>query len=274
MHQKDFSKIKSMNVHSDIVYANQTDETSYCEHRFEGHTAKMISTQTRGVGVNRNLALTYATGKYCLFADDDIIYRDDLEKTVVSEFEAHPDADVFIFHLETDDPNRPQRQYAKTRRVLPWDRMPWGGFRVAIRLSSVQKANLWFTTLFGGGCIFPSGEDSLWLIEAKRKGLRFYVSDKTIGFISFADSSWFTGYDAKYFYGRGALCRAAHPIMYPFWNLYFSVRVKGDKKLSRKDKMTLMKAGNKGYLTLTGFSEYEKVSKDNEQCRTKKQSDM
>lgn len=257
MHQKDFSKIISMNVHSDIVYANQTDETSYREHLFEGHTAKMISTQTRGVGVNRNLALAYATGKYCLFADDDIVYRDNLEQSVVSEFEAHPDADVFIFHLETDDKLRPQRRYSKTRKVHPWDRMPWGGFRVAIRLSSVKKANLWFSTIFGGGCIFPSGEDSLWLIEAKRKGLRFYVSDKTIGSISFAESSWFTGFDAKYFYGRGALCRAAHPIAYPFWNLYFSVRVKGDEKLSWKDKMTLLKAGNRGYTTLTGFSEYD-----------------
>ena len=42
MHQNDFSKIKEMNVHSNIVYANQADYTSYEEYEFEGHTAKMI----------------------------------------------------------------------------------------------------------------------------------------------------------------------------------------------------------------------------------------
>ena len=35
MHQNDFSKIKEMNVHSDIVYANQCDHTSFEEIKFE-----------------------------------------------------------------------------------------------------------------------------------------------------------------------------------------------------------------------------------------------
>ena len=255
MHQKDFSLLARMNVHSDIVYANQTDETSYAELAFEGHRARMISTQTRGVGLNRNLALSCATGDVCLFADDDAVYADGLEQTVLTAFAAQPDADVFIFHLDTDDPARPQKRYAQTRRVRPWDRMPWGCFRVAVRLSSVRKANLWFTTLFGGGCLFPAGEDSLWLLEAKRKGLRFYVSDQTIGSISFADSTWFTGYDEKYFYGRGALVRAMHPVAFPLWDLYFCLRVKGKAGLRLRDKLRLLRAGNRGFEELRGFSE-------------------
>lgn len=256
MHQKDFSKIAEMNVHSDIVYANQTDTTSYAEHVFEGHTAKMISTQTRGVGVNRNLALTYATGEYCLFADDDVVYGENVEQKVIGEFEAHPDADVFIFHLAADNAQRQQKRYKKTRRVAPWERMPWGGVRIAVKLSSIRKANIWFSTLFGGGCLFPSGEDSLWLMEARRKGLRFYVSDQTIGSVSFGDSSWFTGFDERYFYGRGALLRAAHPATFFLWDLYFLVRVKG--KLTLKEKLRWMLAGNEGYVKMQGFSEYEK----------------
>ena len=82
MHQNDFSKLTEMNVHSDIVYANQCDHTSYEEIEFEGHTAKMISTTTRGVGINRNLALTYATADICLMADDDVTYTDDMEQRV------------------------------------------------------------------------------------------------------------------------------------------------------------------------------------------------
>ena len=47
MHQNDFSKIKEMNIRSDVVFANQCDHTNYEELEFEGHIAKMISTQTK-----------------------------------------------------------------------------------------------------------------------------------------------------------------------------------------------------------------------------------
>ena len=258
MHQNDFSKIKEMNIHSNVVFANQCDRTSYEEIEFEGHTAKMISTQTRGVGVNRNLALTYANAEYCLFADDDLKYVDGLEDIVVSEFEAHPDADIFIFHLDTDDEKRKQVSYSKTRKHGRFERMPWGGVRIAVRLSSVRKANVWFTTLFGGGCVFPSGEDSTWLIEAKRKGLKFYVSDKTIGTVSFEESTWFTGADEKFYFGKGAFYAANHPKSISLWMLYFALRTRNAGELTFSEKIKWMKIGKKGYREMKGFSEFIK----------------
>ena len=42
MHQKDFSKIEQMNIHSDVVFANQADDTRYDEYEFKGKKAKMI----------------------------------------------------------------------------------------------------------------------------------------------------------------------------------------------------------------------------------------
>ena len=107
-------------------------------------------------------------------------YVDNLEEIVLREFDTHPDANVFVFNLETDG-DRKQKKYDQTRKCGKFERMPWGGCRIAVRLNSVRKANVWFTTLFGGGCIFPSGEDSMWLLDAKRKGLTFYVSKETIG---------------------------------------------------------------------------------------------
>ena len=148
MHQNDFSKIKEMNIHSDVVFANQSDHTSYEELEFDGYTAKMISTETRGVGINRNFSLMYATADICLFADDDVVYNDDYKDVILSEFDAHPDADVFIFHFDTDS-ERKQVKYPKTKKCGRFSRLPWGGIRIAFRLSSVKKAKVNFTTLFG-----------------------------------------------------------------------------------------------------------------------------
>ena len=203
MHQSDFSKIKEMNIHSDVIFANQADCVAKDILTFEEHTAMMITTDTRGVGINRNVALMYADADICLFADDDVTYVDGLEEVVVAEFEAHPDADIMIFHLDTDDQVRKQKKYTKTKKCGYMTRMPWGGARIAVRLCAAKKANLWYTTLFGGGCVFPGGEDSMWLLEAKRKGLTFYVSDKTIGTVSFATSTWFSGTDERFFWGKG-----------------------------------------------------------------------
>ncbi len=254
MHQTDFSKIQQMNIHSDVVFANQCDRTAYEEQSFDGNTAKMISTQTRGVGINRNLTLMYASADICLLADDDVVYNDNYKQTVLKEFENHPDADIFIFHLDTNS-ERKQVKYSKTKKCNRLIRMPWGGVRIAFRLASVKKANLFFTTLFGGGCMFPSGEDSMWLLEAKRKGLTFYVSKETIGNICYETSTWFTGYDEKFFWGKGAWCYSMHPRTFGPWKLYYLWRYRDKKLLPRREKNKWMNLGKKGYRENLSYQE-------------------
>lgn len=256
MHQNDFSKIEKMNIHSDVVFANQADSTSFEQIEFEGHTAKMITTATRGVGINRNLSLAYASADICLFADDDVVYIDNAEKVVLSEFEKNPKADIMIFHFESDDPSRPQKSYPKTKKRHKWQKLPWAGFRIAFRLSSVKKANINFTTLFGGGCIFPSGEDSMWLKDAVKAGLKIYVSNKTIGWVSFAESTWFTGADEKYFYGRGAFCQAVRKRTKYMHFFHTISRTRGKGALSAKEKLKWLKYGAKGYNEMLSYQQF------------------
>jgi glycosyltransferase involved in cell wall biosynthesis len=256
MHQSDFSKVKAMNIHSDVVFSNQCDCTDYKELQFEGHTAKMISTATRGVGVNRNLGLLYATGDVCLFADDDVTYFDDAEQRIMAEFDAHPDADIIIFHLISNDPQRVIEHYSSTKKCRRPFRMPWGGVRIAFRLRAQRCANLWFSTLFGGGCIFPSGEDSMWLEDAKRAGLTFYVSKETIGRVSYETSSWFTGYDRRLFYGKGAIIYATKGAGFALWKWYYLFRYAKKGDLSLPEKMKWIQKGKRGYRELLSYEEY------------------
>ena len=257
MHQKDFSKIQQMNIHSDVFFANQADRTALEEMEFEGHKARMLTTETRGVGINRNMTLQYAQGDICLFADDDITYCDDMEQKVLSEFDAHPDADIMIFHLDTDS-SRKQISYPKTKKCGRFDRMPWGAVRIAFRRSSWQKSNVWFTTLFGGGAVFPSGEDSIWLTEARRKGMTFYVSKETIGKIDMEESSWFTGRDEKYFFARGVFYAATHPKTQWIWRWYAAFSVRANCNLSVGEKIKWMKLGREGYNTMQGYGSFLK----------------
>lgn len=262
MNQTDFSKIQEMNIHSDVVFANQANCTGLDVIQGDGFRAKMITTETKGVGLNRNIALLHASGEICLFADDDVVYIDGMEQRVLAEFDAHPDADIMIFHFDTDSKNREQIRYNKTRACRRLERMPWAGFRIAFRLNAVRKANLMFHTLFGGGCIFPSGEDSIWLIDAKKAGLTIYVSKETIGRVSFQTSTWFTGRDARFYFGKGAFYASVHPKTFWFWTCYFILRTRRNTELSPLKKLQWISCGREGYRKLLSYEQYVSLIAD------------
>lgn len=256
MKQKDFSKIEEMNIHSDVIFANQSDTTAYDEKKIENHIAKMITTKTRGVGINRNLALCYADADICLLADDDVKYYDGLEEKIISEFEAHPDADVFIFHLDTDSDVRKLCKYSTTHRIGRFGKHPWGAVRIAFRLNSVRKSNIWFSALFGGGAKYSSGEDSLWIDCAYRAGLCVYVSHYTIGIVNMQDSSWFSGFNQKYYFSKGAFYMASYPKMIGLWMTYFATRTNSFSEIKWKERMKWMHIGAKAYLDNMTYEEY------------------
>jgi glycosyltransferase involved in cell wall biosynthesis len=255
MHANDFSLLEKMNIKSDVVFASQCDHTSYEEKQFGEHTAKMISTQTRGVGKNRNLGLIYASGDICMFADDDVRYDDDAAERVIAEFEAHPDADVMMFNFDTNNPIREEEHHTQTKK---WRsvRNPWGTFQIAFRLSSVRKANVWFTTLLGGGCTFPCGEDSMWLNRARKAGLTFYVSKETLGKVTHETSTWFTGYDEKYYYGAGACYQAVDSKLALLKSLIRVLRDRGRGNLSGKQKFQWLTNGRNGYQNMLSYQDF------------------
>lgn len=256
MNRKDFSFVDKMNVKSNIVVANQSNETKYEEFIRNERSFKMITTNTHGVGLNRNICSSYATGDICLFSDDDVIYNDDVESVVLEEFKRIPNADVIIFNFKSDTPERQLRKYNKVKKVFWFSRKPWATFQIAFRKSSIQKANIHFTTLFGGGCIYPCGEDTQWIRDALKNNLKIYVSDKTIGTVSFAVSTWFDGYNKAYYYGQGAAYEAHCKKMFYPWILYTLFRTRNESELRMRDALRWMLNGAKGYKKLLSYSEF------------------
>jgi len=225
MHQTDFSKIEEMNIHSDVLFANQASTTGYDEMTFgDNKLARMVTTETRGVGKNRNLALIYANADICLLADDDMVYDDDVEQIVVNEFEELHRADAIIFNVITDSKEHPQVFNKKQKRMTMFSRNPYGAVRIAFRLNKIRRSNIWFTTMFGGGAPYPCGEDSMFIRDMMKKGMKVYVSNKVIGRIKFEASTWYTGMDERFFAGKGSYIQATRKglwrYMYAFYYAY------------------------------------------------------
>lgn len=241
MHQNDFSKIKEMNISGNIVFANQTDCTDYKEimHDGEGHVAKMVSTTTRGVGRNRNIALLYATADILLFADDDVTYFDGYEQKVLDMYEKYPKADLIIFSLDITKNGEVIRKISnKNKKLRFYEALKYGTCVCSIKRESLQKANLWFSTLFGGGTDFGHGEDTLFIMDAFSKSLNVYSSSSCLGTCSKDSSTCFTGYDEKYFFDQGVFYACAFKRWAYFMSVQFCVR----KYKRYKDTLTLSSA--------------------------------
>ena len=247
MHQTDFSLVEKMNLKCDAIIANQTDHDSCNVRQYPFGSVQMISTCTRGVGKNRNIALAAADAEYVLFADDDVTYTDEMPQLVISAFGAYPDADILIFGIDyTKNGVVTERRRPGERRRRLWNSLRFGAAVTAVRLSAVRKRGIEFSTFFGGGCIYGSGEDTLFIKECLSGGLKIYSTNAVLGRCSKDTYSWFTGCNEKYFYDKGALMAYLFPRCRHAAALYFAIRVKKHTDIPCPKRIKLMLAGVKG----------------------------
>ena len=96
----------------------------------------------------------------------------------------------------------------------------------------------------------------MWLLDAKKSGLVFYVSNRTIGTISYEESSWFTGFDESFYYGKGAYHQAVHPGTFLFWQFYMLYRFRGKGKLTNREKIKWIRRGRQGFKQTLSYESY------------------
>lgn len=244
MGQKDLSLAEKMNIRCGAVIANQADKCSLREET----GVRMITTPTRGVGLNRNLALFAAVAEFVLMADDDVVYNDDMPENVIRAFRDNPRADVIIFGMDITKNGEvvDWRHFERVKRLRVWNAMRYGTVRIAVRRSAVLGKGITFHQCFGGGCIYSTGEDTLFLKSCFEAGLRVYSHPYVLGTCSKDTSSWFTEYGEKYFYDKGALVRILFPKIYPLMGLYFGLRFKRKTEVSPLCRVKLVYAGMRG----------------------------
>lgn len=203
--QKDLEIATRMNAKCDILIANQApDSFGLRSMATEYGTVEMLTLPGRGVGLNRNLGLMRSSADVCLFSDDDVRYDDNYVDTVLQAFEKHREADIILFNLRGEGGERGASQIRRVQALNRWTALKFAGApRVAVRRSSVLRANVYFSLLFGGGARYASGEDILFVASCIRKGLRAVAVPSDIGTIKYEDSTWFNGYDEKYFHDKG-----------------------------------------------------------------------
>lgn len=247
MNQTDHSLLKKMNIQYGAIIVNQCDRNEFEKFEYNGNKVHFLSFAERGVGLSRNNALMRSTANICLFADDDVTYVYNYKEIVIKAFNEKPEADVIIFNVPSSNNERLTYKITKHSRVRWYNCLRYGAVKIAVRTEKLKQANIYFSLLFGGGAKYSAGEDSLFIAECIRKGLKIYTNPMVIGYISQEDSSRFKGYTDKYFIDKGVFYYCLSKRWAWLLCLQFALRHRKLYKIDKsvKEAFKLMIAGTK-----------------------------
>lgn len=209
MNQENFQSLPQyLNLQTEAIIGNQcthmTPVNNFYHGSYLGNDMYWLNFQEKGVGLNRNNALMRATSDIVVFSDDDMTFIDGYEEIVVSLFLENPKADIIIFNIiETPQKRR------RTLKAHYTKKCGYGCARIACRRESIMKHGIFFNLNYGGGGCYSHGEDSIFLSECKRKGLKILLVPESIARLNESrESTWFKGYNDKYYYDKGNLLAA------------------------------------------------------------------
>lgn len=218
---KDISAlVRQMHIRTDAVIVNQCDRYGYEEIMDGGHRIQAFHMPERGVGLSRNTALLHGSGDICVFSDEDIVLNEDYEAQIRQAYRELPQADMILVNVKVA-PARRTYWNEDIHRVNYRNYGRYPAYSITVRRESLLRANVYYSTLFGGGARYSNGEDSLFLKDCLKAGLKVYSHTVCIGEETERESTWFSGYHEKFFKDRGVLYhylygRLALPLAFRF----------------------------------------------------------
>lgn len=235
---------EKMNLETDAIIVNQCDHFAYQEYQHKGRTVKCFSMAERGVGLSRNTALMRADAEICLFSDEDIVFYPGYEELILKAFRENPDADLITFNFKVD-PRRTTYYNKEKGRIRWYNYGRYPTYAAAARTESLHRANVSFSLLFGGGARYSNGEDSLFFHDCLKKGLHLYAETAELGEEIYRESTWFNGYNEKFFFDRGVLYHHLYGRLAGLFSLRFLYAHRGEmlKEISLSDAYGMMKRG-------------------------------
>ena len=248
--KEDLSFSRDMNFTLPAIITNQCGKYGY---EASGNTV-MVSTPTVGVGINRNIGLDLTEAEYAFIVDDDMVFYDGLEDILNEAVNELPDADAIIFNFDYfKDGKKVRSRMSKAGKIDLFSCLNYGICCTLVKTKALKKNNIYFSTLFGGGCKYGSGEDSLFFLDCVRSGMRVYTYIKPVGMNEYRESTWFKGYNEKFFYDKGAWIACAFPKIKHLIKWYFIYRFKGRTELSLGAVTKSINSGIKGFKELKVF---------------------
>lgn len=203
MYQKNMDIISKSNIKSDAIIINQCDCESYSKKIIPYGTIQMFSTKQRGLTKSRNMAIKKSKADICLLCDDDEVFQDDYLEKVLNAYNELPQADIIVFKMANRVPSFKDKvmkiKFPMTMKVCSW--------QISFRRQSIINANIKFDELLGAGTDNGAEEELKFLTDCEKSGLKIYYVPSVIASVQQNKSTWFHGFNEKFFRDRGNTTR-------------------------------------------------------------------
>ena len=249
MNQQDYELINEMNIDTNAIVINQGDRKSVDKFNSNNSKITWINSKSRGLSKSRNIALRNATSAVCLLADDDLKYIKGYKDIILEQFKLYPNADIITFQVEGIE-NKFKDYYNKPRNLNYLTSMKVSSVEIAFKVDSIRKKDICFNELFGSGAKYISGEESLFLIDSLKSGLKLQYVPIKIADLHLGESSWFKGYNKDYFSTKGAVFAAMSEIFSIPLIIQFALRKHKlfSREMTRSQAIKIMLKGRREFL--------------------------
>ena len=216
--------LKQNNITGKVVAINQVKEKGF---NIENGDTRIFSYKEVGASNSRNKLVEKAEGDICIFADNDTVFVDNYKEIIKKEYEKNSEADIIIFFAENQNSNREKNKRIGNKKINNLNLMKVRTNEITIKkqiLEKIKKENLKFDTNFGPGGIFKKGEETIFISELLKMGMKIYSIDKKISTSRNEESTWFTGFDEKYLFDQGAIFYRIYHKWYKILIIQYLVR--------------------------------------------------
>lgn len=198
-----FELVKRSGIKTDVLVVDQCDEENVLSRKIENATVRVFLTKDRGLTKSRNFALEHSDGDICLLCDDDEKFKKGYDRKIIRAYERIKDADVIIFDMG----NRPSSFPKRVKRLGYIDLMKVSSWQISFRRESLLKHGIRFDEDMGAGTPNGAEEEFKFLTDCRKAGLKIYYVPAVIADVAQESSTWFKGFDRKFFVNRGNTTR-------------------------------------------------------------------
>ncbi|WP_353778093.1 glycosyltransferase [Winogradskyella sp. 3972H.M.0a.05] len=237
-----------------ILIVNQTDEDKQLKSDLAN--VRVINSFERGSPASRNLAIANAKGDICLMADDDIVYKPNLKKTILEAYDKHPEVDFISFEavnehekLQANYPDEGVHDEKSLYEIYTWI--------ITFKREVFKERSIFFNHHFGVGSTFKGSTEYVFLRNAFDKGLKMLHYPKTIVMHPEESSGRHMGSDEAFFASSARTHRFYGKLSY-FWLLKYTLFMWKDGYIKFSEMPRKFKIG------LAGISKYKELKRTGE----------
>lgn len=204
---------------TDVVIINQlTKNLKVIDKNKSFHSYK-----EQGLSRSRNRAIDASNADICILADDDMFYSPDYKRTVRKAYDKYPDADIIAFYVDSEDAaiyKKPLRE----GRINLLTSMKLRSVQLTFKRKSIAENDIRFREEFGAGAEYYMGEENIFLADCIRAGMKVYSVPIKVATLKKSDSTWFRGFDKRYFEIKGLVFAYISKNFYPLLITQFALR--------------------------------------------------